>query len=90
MTIRYALRMTQLVARIPDDLVAEVDRLVERGVVRSRSEAVRLGLRALLDGERRASIGKGIVEGYERIPPDPELDRWAEAAGRALIEAEPW
>jgi Arc/MetJ-type ribon-helix-helix transcriptional regulator len=82
--------MTQLVARISDELAAEIDRLVAEGAVNSRSEAVRLGLKALVDAHDRAATGRRIVEGYERIPPDDDIDRWAEAAGRALIDAEPW
>ena len=80
----------QLVTRIPEELASAVDRLVEEGVVGSRSEAVRRGLQALVEAHRREAVGQSIVAGYERIPPDPVFDAWAEAAGRALIEAEPW
>ncbi|MGH2574007.1 MAG: ribbon-helix-helix domain-containing protein [Actinomycetota bacterium] len=82
--------MTQLVARISPDLLAEIDRLVEEGAVGSRSEAVRQGLRALIDSHRRAAVGRQIADGYRRVPTDEDLDAWAEAAGRAMIEAEPW
>ncbi len=82
--------MTQLVTRIPERLAEAVDRLVQDGAVRSRSDAVRLGLQALVDAHLHAAVGRRIVEGYERIPPGDELDGWADAAGRALIEAEPW
>lgn len=72
--------MPQLVTRIPDLLADEIDQLVERGVVASRSEAVRLGLERLVDRERRRRIGQEIVDGYTRIPQtDEELD-WADAA----------
>jgi Arc/MetJ-type ribon-helix-helix transcriptional regulator len=82
--------MTQVVARIGDELLSQIDRLVREGVVPSRSEAVRLGLQALIDAHRRAEIGRRIVEGYERTPPESDMLAWAEAAGRAMIEAEPW
>ena len=87
---RYTERMAQLVTRIPEHLADEVDRLVRDGFVRSRSDAVRLGLQAIVDAHRRAAVGRSIVAGYERTPPDDDRDEWAEAAGRALIEAEPW
>lgn len=82
--------MTQLVTRIPQQLADAIDQLVREGAVRSRSDAVRLGLQALIDAHRRAAVGRSIVEGYHRLPPDDQLAGWAEAAGRALIEAEPW
>jgi len=41
--------MAQLVARLDDSLMAEVDVLVADGVVANRSEAVRLGLERLVD-----------------------------------------
>ena len=67
-----------------------VDRLVEEGVVASRSEAVRLGLERLVDRERRRRIGQAIVEGYTRLPQtDEELD-WADAATRDMFAEESW
>jgi Arc/MetJ-type ribon-helix-helix transcriptional regulator len=82
--------MTQLVTRVSEQLMAEVDRLVDEGVVESRSEAVRLALRHLIENHRRAAVGRQIVEGYRRVPPDKDLEAWAEASGRAMIEAQPW
>lgn len=82
--------MPQLVTRISHELAADLDRLVKERSVASRSEAVRLGLEALIEARRRASIGQLIADGYRRIPPEDGLDVWAGAAGSALIEAEPW
>lgn len=80
--------MPQLVTRIPDLLADEIDQLVERGVVASRSEAVRLGLEGLVDRERRRRIGQEIVDGYTRIPQtDEELD-WADAAADDMFADE--
>ncbi len=85
--------MTQLVTRVPDELLAAMDReLIDSGVVTNRSEAVRLALERLVDSERRRRIGEAIVEGYTRIPQtdDDEFATWAEASARRMIEEEPW
>ena len=82
--------MPQLVTRVNEELLAEIDRLIEEGVFQSRSAAVRQGLELLIRTHRRPSIGKQISGGYRRTPPDEDLDTWAETAGRAMIEAEPW
>ncbi len=82
--------MAQLVTRIDDDLAAAVDALVADGVVASRSEAVRVGLIELLDRHRRRQVGDAIAEGYRRIPQTAEEAAWADAAGRAMIDEEPW
>lgn len=82
--------MTQVVARIDDDLVAEVDGMVAAGVVPSRSEAVRLALRRLVETHRRLETGRQIVQGYRTIPQDEDLEVWARLAAEAMIESEPW
>jgi Arc/MetJ-type ribon-helix-helix transcriptional regulator len=80
---------TQLVARVPDAVLEAVDGLVETGVFTSRSEAVRAGLEALVERERRAAVGRAIVAGYERVPQDDDL-LWPDANTAALIAEEPW
>lgn len=82
--------MAQLVTRIPDGLAQELDRLVEEGVVTSRSEAVRLGLERLVDRERRRKIGQAIVDGYTRMPQTDEELAWADAATRDMFAEESW
>ena len=69
--------MTQLVTRVSGDLLAAVDELVEEGTVSSRSDAVRQGLEA-------------IVEGYRRRPQSPEELAWADEATVKMIADEPW
>lgn len=86
----YASGVAQLVTRIPDSLAEELDRLVEQGVVSSRSEAVRLGLERLIDRERRRQIGQAIVDGYRRIPVTEEELEWADAATRDMMTEESW
>lgn len=82
--------MTQIVTRIPDDLATQLDDLVERGVVESRSEAVRQGLRRLVDDDRRAQVAQKIVDGYRRIPQDDDDGLWSDSATIAMIAEEPW
>jgi len=80
----------QLVTRVPDAVADAVDRLVKAGVFNSRSDAVRAGLEAVVEDERRAAIGKAIVDGYRRIPQDEDDLAWSDAASAAMIAEEPW
>ncbi len=82
--------MAQVVTRLDDKLVADLDDLVAEGFVASRSEGVRVALEKLLDEQRRARIGAEIVAGYERQPQTDEELAGLDAATRALIEEEPW
>lgn len=84
--------MTQIVARIDDSIVADVDRLVADGVFTSRSEAVRLGLERLVDTERRRLIGEAIRAGYLAMPQDDDDDDlgWPDDATVKMIAEEPW
>lgn len=82
--------MAQLVTRVDDGLVAGIDDLVERGVVASRSDAVRLALAAFLEADRRRSIGEAIAEGYRRVPQRSEEIGWADEATRRMIREESW
>ena len=82
--------MAQIVVWIDDDLSRHLDRLVDTGIVESRSDAVRRGLQALVDHGRREAIGTAIVEGYRRLPQtDGDLD-WTDDMSRAMIAEEPW
>ena len=82
--------MTQLVIRVEDDLVRQVDRLIEKGAVSSRSDAVRRGLRVLVDLERRRSVAEAIVEGYRRQPQAEDESGWNNETTRDMIAEEPW
>ena len=85
--------MTQVIARVPDELVDEIDRLVSSGAFESRSDVVREALAQLVDRHRRAEIGRQIVEGYKRIPQtDEEMEELgiSDASTIAMIEEEPW
>ena len=67
--------MIQIAVRLDDELVAQVDDLVRNGVVTSRSHAVRDGLKALVDQQRRRSVAEAIVEGYRPVAPDRQRSR---------------
>lgn len=82
--------MSQLVARIDEELAARVDELVAEGVVESRSDAVRRGLRILVDQQRRRRTGEAIIRGYEQHPQREEEVGWADEATIRMIGDEPW
>jgi Arc/MetJ-type ribon-helix-helix transcriptional regulator len=80
----------QIAVRIPTALAERLDALVTSGAYETRADAVRAALEALLDAERRADVGRRIVDGYRRIPQeDAEVAAAEEAASRSIDE-EPW
>lgn len=76
--------------RIDDDLLAGVDALVADGVLASRSEAVRIGLRRVVDDHRRRRVADAIVAGYRAQPQTPGEIGWPDAATVAMIGDEAW
>ena len=82
--------MTQLVARVDDSLLAQLDELVASGDVQSRSDAVRRALEEMLDRKRRHQIGEAIVEAYRRVPETDDELEWAARSTRTMIGEEPW
>jgi Arc/MetJ-type ribon-helix-helix transcriptional regulator len=82
--------MTQLVTRIDENLASDVDRLVAEGFVDSRSDAVRQGLRSLIDEHRRATTADAIIRGYSDIPQSIDGVVWSDEATRRMIADEPW
>ena len=88
--MRYAGCMTQLVARIDDDLARSIDRLIAEGVVESRSDAVRKGLQALIESTRRRRTADEIIAGYTQQPQTENEVAWADQATVQMIADEPW
>lgn len=82
--------MAQLVTRIDDNVLAQIDELVADGVVRSRSEAVRMGVGVLVERHRRARVGTAMADAYRRDPQTDSEVAWADAATEAMIATEPW
>lgn len=76
----------QLVTRIDDELAAAIDALVAEGVYRSRSDAVRSALKALLRERRR----QHDIEMYTRFPQTEEELAGIDEQTRRMIEEEPW
>ena len=80
----------QIAIRIPDALAAALDGLLSSGRFETKADAVRTALEALIDAERRAELGRQIVEGYQRVPQeDADTAAASQAAGRSIDE-EPW
>ena len=80
----------QIAIRIPNHLAADLDWLVSSGRFETKADAVRTALEALIDAERRAELGRQIVEGYRRVPQeDADVAAASQAATRSIDE-EPW
>ncbi|MCY4069614.1 MAG: ribbon-helix-helix protein, CopG family [Acidimicrobiaceae bacterium] len=80
----------QVAVRLPSELLASLDRLVESGVYKSRAAVVRAGIEAVAELEHRRSIDRAIVDGYTRTPPPEAESRAALASLRDAILEEPW
>ena len=80
----------QIAIRIPEILAQQLEELVASGRFDTKADAVRAALEALVDAERRADVGRRIVEGYRKVPQDDvDVAAAAEAASRSIDE-EPW
>ena len=82
--------MAQLITRVDDELVAQLDAVGASGEAESRSDAVRRALEAMLDRRRRRLIGEAIAEGCRRLPEAGEELRWATESTHSMIAEEPW
>jgi len=82
--------MTTVAVRLPDDLIASIDRLIAKGSFQNRTQAVKAGLASIIEEDARQEIDRRLIEGYANFP---ETDGEIEAARdstRALISEEPW
>ncbi|HET8929802.1 MAG TPA: ribbon-helix-helix protein, CopG family [Acidimicrobiales bacterium] len=69
---------TQTMVQLTDDLVTELDvHAAGRGM--SRSALIREALTIYLTEQRARDIGRQIVDGYRKRPPD-EPDAWGDVA----------
>ena len=82
--------MVQIMMWIDDELVRQVDRLVVDGVVASRQDAVRSGLRILVEVKARQGVAAAIVEGYRRRPQGEGEAFFGDDMTRSMIAEEPW
>ncbi len=86
----YADCMAQIITRVDDQLMAQLDAIVASGEAESRSDAVRRALEAMIDQRRRRLVGEAIAAGYRRVPETDEELRRADENARALVAEEPW
>lgn len=80
----------QIAVRLPKDLLAKLDELVRAGLYESRAAAVRAGVEAIAQIERRREVDRSIVEGYKRTPPLLVEEAVALESLREAIAEEPW
>lgn len=79
----------QVLVQLSDDLLNHLDRHAQRRCV-SRSQVIREAIKLYTYDEVEAEIDRQIVEGYTRIPqePDPMSDLLTIENARALDEEE--
>jgi Arc/MetJ-type ribon-helix-helix transcriptional regulator len=80
----------QIAVRVPVEQLAVLDDLVTRGVYDSRAAAVRAGLDAVVELDRRRQTDDAMVEGYRQTPPTDAERAAAIASMREAIAEEPW
>lgn len=80
----------QIAVRLPKEQLQVLDDLVDRGAYPTRAAAVRAGVDALVELERRRRDDRSIVNGYQRIPPTGAESAAALASLRDAIAEEPW
>ncbi|MBA2274681.1 MAG: hypothetical protein H0W21_12400 [Actinobacteria bacterium] len=80
----------QIAVRLPKDLLEKLDDLVRTGLYESRAAAVRAGVEAIAQIERRREVDRSIIEGYRRKPPTHAEEAAALESLREAIVEEPW
>jgi Arc/MetJ-type ribon-helix-helix transcriptional regulator len=80
----------QIAVRLPSEQLEVLDDLVDRGIYASRAAAVRAGIAALVELDRRRRDDRAIVAGYQRTPPSDAETAAAIASLRDAIAEEPW
>jgi metal-responsive CopG/Arc/MetJ family transcriptional regulator len=86
--VQYAsMSRKQTLVQLSDELLAALDQ-VAASSGRSRSELIREAIERYIDEVLNREIDRRIVQGYRRIPQEP--DPWADAMARESIAEEPW
>lgn len=80
----------QIAVRLSEELLIVLDDLVVRGVYQSRAAAVRAGIEAVLQLDRRRQTDLAIVEGYRRRPATQGEYEAAVSSLRDAILEERW
>lgn len=81
---------TQIAVKLPDELVAQLDKLVTAGVYANRSQAVRFGLESVVAGHVRRELDRSYREAFGKLPETPEDLAAAERLAVESIHDEPW
>jgi Arc/MetJ-type ribon-helix-helix transcriptional regulator len=80
----------QIAVKLPDELVAAVDRLVDDSRFASRSEVVRAGLHRIVADDAARTIDQAFADGVAAHPDtDDDLQR-ATTLAIESIDDEPW
>ena len=82
--------MTQLVTRMADNVIEQIDAFVSRGAATSRSDVVRRALTEFFEREEDRRVAEEYAEAYRLRPETPDERRRAQDEGRRLVEEEPW
>jgi metal-responsive CopG/Arc/MetJ family transcriptional regulator len=77
----------QTLVQLNDELLALLDERAAR-TRRSRSSLIREAVEQYVRADRDAAIDRAIVEGYTRMPDEP--DPWVDILARESIRREPW
>jgi Arc/MetJ-type ribon-helix-helix transcriptional regulator len=80
----------QIAVKLPDELVAAVDGLVDEGRFASRSTAVRRAIEELVRAERRRAVDEAFRQGFRRHPDDGAELAQAHELAAVTIADEPW
>ena len=77
----------QTLIQLTDRLLAALDQYAAQAG-RSRSDVIRSAIERYLDEVVQDEIDRAMIDGYRRVPQEP--DPYVEAAARDSIAAEPW
>ncbi len=80
----------QIAVKLPDALVGELDRLVQGGAFKSRSQAIRSGVEAMLTVRERQERDQRYRDAVARHPETDEEMSDATRLAADAIRAEPW
>lgn len=78
---------TPTLVQLTDRLLATLDQYAAK-VGRNRSDVIRSAVERYLEEVLEDDIDRAIVDGYKRMPQEP--DKYIETAARDSIAAEPW
>jgi Arc/MetJ-type ribon-helix-helix transcriptional regulator len=80
----------QIAVKLPDELVAAVDRLVDDDRFASRSEVVRAGLQRMVADAANRTIDQAFADGVCAHPDTDDDVQRATALAIESIDDEPW